>query len=255
MTLRRDARGASLVEQTLIVALVALVAIGAWAALGGAVEERVDCVAGAIGAGVSGPCAPVSASGDDGDARAARGAVRAPSPRASRESASVSAGAATGALSGRTIATGFGFATRAAPWATPSAAFRSPLVSPPSRRVFVPAPGSARGRGTATSLSDDATWAFDAAAAIWRAGLLNLVRVSDPDLRTAGARSTGAEARAAGARRAGVSSRTRAHRRPLGRFARRNRVAWQVALIALRVGTKQSVGEPVQSRLLVPALR
>jgi len=53
----RAERGASGPEYALVVALVALVAVGGWALLGDSVGEETRCVAGAIG-GSGAPCAP-----------------------------------------------------------------------------------------------------------------------------------------------------------------------------------------------------
>jgi len=53
--------GASSAEYVLMVTLVALVAIGGFVGLGWAVEEKVDCAAGAIG-GAGGPCGASAAS-------------------------------------------------------------------------------------------------------------------------------------------------------------------------------------------------
>jgi len=65
--LLRDERGVSAVEYVIMLALVALIAIGAWVTLGESVSQKVDCTARAVGGG-GGPCGAGGAGGTGGPA-------------------------------------------------------------------------------------------------------------------------------------------------------------------------------------------
>ena len=100
-----DDRGSSGVEQTIVVVLVALAALGAYELLGGNIGEKVDCVAGAIGTGAAGPC----------DARAASASsVRSPSIAGSSGALTRFERPSSGATSGGTAAALIGVAAHAA---------------------------------------------------------------------------------------------------------------------------------------------
>jgi len=91
MRLRRATEGVTLVEHLLVIVLVALCAAGAWSLLGDGVEERVSCVAEALGDG--GASCGRTHGGAAGRARAALTTARARDSRpASRRRDALTAG-------------------------------------------------------------------------------------------------------------------------------------------------------------------
>jgi len=116
--LRADQTGATLTEYVLVIALVALGAMGAWVALGDAVAETALCAASAIG-GASGSCAIAARSGRGADTagRAIAALTADENAGASSDGSSRGAGAigrGTAALGGATAGGSAGGATSAA---------------------------------------------------------------------------------------------------------------------------------------------